>query len=949
MTGARSPGGSACDTGAHSSAIATQQQRFGAYPIMSGSLEIPVSAEAREAFAAAVERDPVQPARALASADLAPTVRREVESLLTAYDRGRAIERALCDPLCGIDRVVASVARAHAAPVDRAIPSRIGAYSIERVLSRTAQAAVLLAQQERPIQREVALKLLFEDASDPDIAGRVELERQILAALEHPNIARIYDFGVDERNRPYIVMERVRDGTIAEWCMGRAQSSEEGAAGRLGDSLRVFLQVTEAVRYAHARGVLHCDLKPANILIQELEGAPYAKVIDFGIARAFGGALAERSALLDLSQSVGTLLSMSPEALKPGGSELDVRTDVFGLGLVLFELIAGRPPRIARDGDLVGTVRDLLEQPIPRLSQVASGIPADLDAILAKACATDSAQRYESVAAFAADLEAFLAGREVSARRRGGIERVRRVVGRRWRVGAIALGVAGVSLAWVQFVEGPVRARVTEQFARAQSSIAAASALRNIAGSGEQREAHAAEALEAARLAIELGGRTPEAVELRAAALEEAILPRLVRDDHTSSETVRLVNELVQIREDAVKVVGDARSLERLSIALAYQLDTVRYTDAYPALEARQLALDEELHARDPESRLYADNLSWSYQRVMGPMWTRGESRRALELMRRSSEIAEANLAKHGASAVTRHTAAAAALYDALAASVDGRPLADLRDAAKRAREHAAALLKWSPDHAKGADFALSATIVEARALIDHGMEEDGAKLLADVRSWTAPVILRELAVGQVGFRIAASWELEARAWIACGEASRAHAAVDAFVREIEREGERRRQRKMFERAIATRDMLYQRVALLRGEVAEVRAALPAILARARRALDAEGAGALDEIALDLLEHVKEVGRNREQVSPEVLAMFKDIAQAVDADLKPTEVGEDGRPLPRHSRFAVELILDRGADLAAIARAIRAREDHGVSLEAPLQRLERWAGSRDRP
>ncbi|MEY3142206.1 MAG: Serine/threonine-protein kinase PknB [Planctomycetota bacterium] len=909
---------------------------------MSGSVEIPASAEARDAFAAAVERDPDQPRRALASAELAPSVLGEIEVLVKAYERGQAIERALCASDRGIDRLVAEVARFRATPVDHSLPPLIGAYRVERELSRTARSAVLLAQQERPIQREVALKLLFEDASDPDIAARVELERQILAALEHPNIARIYDFGIDERKRPYIVMERVRDGTITEWCALRGRATVGGRDSRLS----IFLQVIEAVRYAHARGVLHCDLKPANILIQELEGAPYAKVIDFGIARAFGGALAERSALLDLAQSVGTLLSMSPEALQPGGSELDVRTDVYGLGLVLFELVAGRPPRVARDGDLAGTVRDLLELPVPRLSQVLASTPADLDAIVAKACAADPADRYESVSALGADIEAFLAGREVSARRRGVVEKARRVVVRRWKVGAVALGIALVSIGWVQFVTGPVRARVSEQFARAQSAISAAAALRNIAGSNEQREAHAAEALDATRAAIELGGLTPEAVELRAAALEEAILPRLARDDHTSSETVKFVTELVKIREDAVKQVGDARSLERLSIALAYQLDTVRYTDAYAPIEARQLALDEELHARDPESRLYADNLCWSYQRVMAPMWSRGESRRALELMRRSSEIAEANLAKHGASALTLHTAASGAWYDAWAASCDGRPLADLRDAAARARTHAAALLKWSPDHAKGADFALGATIVEARALIEHGKPSDAVRLLEEVRAWTAPVILREATIGQVVSRIGTSWDLEARAWLACGDASRAEAAADELAREIERERERLQERKLLERALAARDMLRVRAALLRGEVAGARAAVSALIDRGRRALATEGAGALDEIALHLVEHLKQDSGNPEQRNPEVLAMFKEFAQTLDADLKPTEVDAEGRSRPIHARFAIELILDRGADLPGIARTIRAREDHGVSLEADLQRLERWAGLR---
>jgi len=915
--------------------IATHGGRDDAFPTMSGSLEIPTSAEAREAFAAAVERDPARPQRVLQSADLTPEVRREVELLVRAYERGRAIERALCASNCAIDQVIADVERVRTVPIDQSIPALIGAYRVEGVLSRTARAVVVLAQQERPIQREVALKLLFEDASNPDIAARVEFERQILASLEHPNIARIYDFGVDERKRPYIVMERVRDGTITEWC----ESAGKGRDARLSG----FLQVVEAIRYAHARGVLHCDLKPANILIQELEGAPYAKVIDFGIARAFGGALAERAALIDLPQSVGTLLSMSPEALAPGGAELDVRTDVFGLGLVLFELLAGRPPRVARDGDLAGTVRDLLEQPVPRLVTVEPTTPPDLDAIVAKACSTRPEDRYDSVAAFGADIEAFLAGREVSARRRGVIEKARRVAGRRWKVAALAGGVALVAFVWVEAVTGPVRTKASEQLSRARESIAAASALRNVAGRTAEREARAIDALDATRAALDLAGPSAEAIDLRAAALEEAILPRLTRNDHKSSETVRLVSELVGIREDAVKASGDARSLERLSIALAYQLDTVRGTDAYDAIEARQLAIDEELYARDPNSRLYADNLCWSYQRVYAPMWGRGESGRVLELLRRSTEIAEANLARHGPSVLTLHTSASAALYEMFVARIDDRSLDALRAVAARARARTAALLRMQPDHAEGASCGLEATTIEANELIDHGMPAEAVRVLQEARALAQPAIAREIEFGHLGLRVIWSWQSEALAWLAAGDAVRAEAAVDRFSEEIDRHRDRLRSTRSLGEVLSSRDLMRIRIALLRGDIAQARAAIPAMIGGAQRDMRAEGDLALDPLALLLAEHLRHA-----RSTPELEGFLREIAQSIDAELERSELTADGRRVPRLSRLALELVLDRGADLRQIATDIRADAVRNLMTEADLRRLERTAGIRTR-
>jgi serine/threonine protein kinase len=922
---------------------------------MSGSLEIPASPEAREAFADAVERDPARPQRALASSVLPPAVRAEVELLVAAYERGVAIERALCAQNGEIDRVVAEVARSRAAPVSREIPERIGDYAVTGVLSRTARSVVLAASQERPIQREVALKLLFEDASDPDIAARVELERQILAALEHPNIARIYDFGIDKLIRPYIVMERVRDGVITEWCA--AHGAAAAAEARRDARIAIFLQVVEAVRYAHARGVLHCDLKPANILIQELEGAPYAKVIDFGIARAFGGALAERAALVELSQSVGTLLSMSPEALKPGGAVLDVRTDVFGLGLVLFELLSGRPPRVAREGDLAGTVRDLLEQPVPRLSAVMAGAPTDLDAILAKACACEPAARYETVAALGQDLRAFLDGHEVSARRRSMRERVRRTIVRRWKVAAALGALLAIGVGAPLIATAPARARLGELRAQAGAAVDSAQAMRNDAGRADEHAALVEQALDASIAALELGGRTTEALELRASALEEAILPRLAHNDHTSVATVKLVQELVAIREEVLRDRPSARAKERLSIALAYQLDTVRGTDAYPALEARQLALDEELFAENPDVRVFADNLCWTYQRVYDPMWRRGQREQVISLLRRSGEIGEMILAKHGADARSLHTAAAAAVYVAYAERAAGDVEAMLA-ATGRARAHGMALLRMSPNHRLGAGLLIRAAEMEASVRLEDGDAREVAAMLKETidasKAGSAYDAVLSTAV-DVALDIC---PVAARAWIAAGEPARAEESIASFSRALEQPEVRDWLHKWhaLTRYTVRRDMLRVRVSSLRGDHGAARDQMQALLSLARGRPAGERIETLTEIAFALGEFDE-----RQSQEPAVSALIRETAEAVDRGLSEPqreEAGEalrevlrEGSPdLSRHlGRLATGILvgrLDTREKFAAAAAELRAVPGTSMDLEWALRALERSAARR---
>jgi len=712
--------------------------------------------DAQAVFLELIELAPEDPGAALSERNLPEPLRGRVERMVAAYLRTRRLERELIATDGEIARAIAEAELLPASAVDRTVPDRLGGYRIERVLGEGPNAVVLLAQQETPIERSVAIKLLFADASDPRVAARAELERQILASLEHPNIARIYDFGIDSRSRPYLVMEYVRGGAVDAWCRGRNLAEREIVG-------RVYLGIASAIRFAHAHGVLHRDIKCANALVQVVDGEPHAKVIDFGIARALGGALAERAGLAELPRAIGTLASMSPEALDPAAPQLDARSDVFGLGIVLFELVAGRPARNLEGGDLAAALRALVDQPIPRVRALVPTASRDIDAIVAKATAGRPDARYQTVAALVSDIEEYLAGREVSARPRSMTERAALVVRRRWRIGLAAALVAVSAVTWLRHESQRGRAKLDAVVTDAISAIGQAKAIRNSAGRGAERDTLVARALDATKAAGLIDPDSAEVRELRASALEEAIIPRLVRGEHKSRELVALVDEFVALREALAEASEDSpQALERLSVALAYQCDTVRFTDRQAEVENRQIALDESLHASYPDSLVFADNLCWTYQRVSHDMWMRGERARSREILRRSSAIGEAILERHGRTPMTLYTATSAAIYGAWAAGPMGE-LDGFLAGMQRARAVGAELLAASPDHFRGASFLLRAGLGEASEWIDRREYARAEAALAESRKAPAHAVTRERGIGFLGFPLADSLCVSAR------------------------------------------------------------------------------------------------------------------------------------------------------------------------------------------
>jgi serine/threonine protein kinase len=209
-----------------------------------------------------------------------------------------------------------------------------GNYQLLEQIGAGGMGVVYRAQQDHPVNRTVAIKLIKLGIDTPQLVARFQSERQALASLEHPGISRVYDAGTTDTGRPYFVMEYVAGRPITEYCDEKRFTTNR--------RLELFAQVCQAVQHAHYNGILHRDLKPSNMLVTEIDGQPQVKIIDFGIAKAIRGATAASPFATDAGQFVGTPVYTSPE--QAAGEEVDTRADIYSLGVVLYELLSGALP-----------------------------------------------------------------------------------------------------------------------------------------------------------------------------------------------------------------------------------------------------------------------------------------------------------------------------------------------------------------------------------------------------------------------------------------------------------------------------------------------------------------------------------------------------------------------------------------------------------------------------
>lgn len=469
----------------------------------------------------------------------------------------------------------------------------IGAYTVEELLGEGGFGSVYRARQHAPVQRPVALKVIKLGMDTAQVLARFDIERQALALMDHPHVAKVFDAGVTDAGRPFVVMELVEGEPINRFCDRRRLVVE--------DRLRLFIQVCRAVQHAHGKGVIHRDLKPTNILVGQHDGACSPKIIDFGIAKALDGRLGERSVLTELWQLVGTPEYMSPEQAAGAGGAVDTRSDVYALGVVLYELLVGLTPfevfpagaspqldqvmrRVqheeparpsARLADLGSRIDEVAGARRVDPSGLRRSIRGDLDWIVLKAIARDPIRRYQTTAELAHDLERFLSHRAVEARPPSKLYLAGRFV-RRHRVAVTAaaavavaaiLGAAAALVGWRQAVqarEGQAAALEQARDHLWESLLAQARSARS-----GQEIGRRAQALAALSKAADL--RRDEA--LRDEAIACLILPDFELEGHVAAPPNASAAGLAVVDRFAVPMPGgeilirsieDGRVLERL-------------------------------------------------------------------------------------------------------------------------------------------------------------------------------------------------------------------------------------------------------------------------------------------------------------------------------------------------------------------------------------------------
>ncbi|WP_231616157.1 protein kinase domain-containing protein [Novipirellula artificiosorum] len=310
--------------------------------------------------------------------------------------------------------------------------TQIGRYKLLQEIGEGGMGVVFMAEQEHPVRRKVALKIIKPGMDTKQVIARFEAEEQALALMDHPNIARVLDAGSTDTGRPFFVMELVRGVPITNYCDKNQLTPTE--------RIRLFIDVCMAVHHAHYKGIIHRDIKPSNVLISLHDGKPVVKIIDFGVAKAINQRLTERTLFTELEQLVGTPLYMSPEQAEMSGLDVDTRTDVYSLGVLLYELLTGTTPfdrdrlnsvsydevrriireveppkpstRISTLGETLSTICELRKTEPNRLSLLIRG---DLDWVVMKALEKDRTRRYDSAKALADDLSHYLADEPVEA------------------------------------------------------------------------------------------------------------------------------------------------------------------------------------------------------------------------------------------------------------------------------------------------------------------------------------------------------------------------------------------------------------------------------------------------------------------------------------------------------------------------------------------------------
>jgi serine/threonine protein kinase/WD40 repeat protein len=491
-------------------------------------------------------------------------------------------------------------------PNDEAVGQTIGRYRLLEKLGEGGCGAVYVAQQNEPVRRRVALKVIKLGMDTKEVIARFEAERQALAMMDHPNIAKVFDAGATENGRPYFVMELVRGIKITEYCDQNQLNTKQ--------RLDLVIEVCHAVQHAHQKGIIHRDIKPSNIMVTLHDGVPVTKVIDFGIAKATEGRLTNETVYTQLHQFIGTPAYMSPEQAEMSGLDIDTRSDIYSLGVLLYELLAGSTPFDAKElmsGGLDAMRKIIREQepvrPSTRFltlhgkdltttakrrstdsSKLLHELRGDLDWIVMKCLEKDRMRRYETANGLAMDIQRHMSDEPVAARPPSNCYRLQKMIRRNKLAFMAGIFVIAVLITGVGFATAAVIRikRANQQMRQAKddateklraSYLSEARALRT-SGQGGRRFA----SLDAVRKAAAIRASTE--------ARNEAIASLAVSDLRVSKEVIlkgHAANDLVGFDFNLEKyAVGDADGNVTIH---AVTSDTVLAILPAPGLRVRRI------------------------------------------------------------------------------------------------------------------------------------------------------------------------------------------------------------------------------------------------------------------------------------------------------------------------------------------------------------------------